>query len=473
MISIQPVILAGGSGTRLWPLSRTLYPKQFLKLAGDRTLLQATMERLAELEGVLPPVLVVGENHRFLAREQAAECAHGTSGIRILIEPVARNTAPAVCAAALLCAAKIGADAEEPVLLVLPADHLIAQGPAFALAVAQAARLARDGFLVTFGITPRSPETGYGYIKAGDHHRALAFVEKPDLETARGYLADGNYFWNSGMFAFTPSGVLAAMEEHAPAIVAAMGEAVDRGTEDGVFFRLDPAAMEKSPDDSIDYALMEKSDRVAVVPADISWSDIGSWQALWEIAAKDVLGNATQGDVLLHDVSGSLVHATSRLVACAGVQDMMVVETPDAVMVVPRDRAQDVKKLVTALKEKGREEYLVHRTASRPWGSYTVLEEGPRFKIKRITVKPGVKLSLQMHHHRSEHWVVVKGTARVTNGDAMYLVHENESTFILPGKQHRLENPGVIPLEVIEVQNGSYLGEDDIVRFEDDFGRDN
>ncbi|MDD5759134.1 MAG: mannose-1-phosphate guanylyltransferase/mannose-6-phosphate isomerase [Desulfobulbaceae bacterium] len=467
MTLIQPVILAGGTGSRLWPLSRELYPKQLLRLVGDHSLLQETFLRVQRLSSVAPPILIVGEEHRFIAKSQI-DALHSPENTPILLEPTGRNTAPAIAAAVFYCQ-KI--HAEPVILLVLPADHLVRNGEAFALAVSQAATLAEAGRLVTFGMQPSCPETGYGYIQQGKGNAVTSFVEKPDLATAKRYLASGDYFWNSGMFAFHSDTLLHEMAEHCPSICAPMKQAVDKGVSDGIFFRLDATSMATCPSDSIDYALLEKSKKVAVVPADLGWSDIGSWQALWDVTDKDETGNVTSGDVILEDVNNCLIRAEHSLVAAIGLEDTMVIETADAVLVAPMSRAQDVKKVVDRLKRENREHYKVHQTVFRPWGSYTILEEQEKFKIKRITVLPSVKLSLQMHHHRSEHWVVVKGTARVTCGDKVFLVMENQSTYIPCGERHRLENPGVIPLELIEVQNGSYLGEDDIVRFDDDFGR--
>ncbi len=466
MHKIQPVILAGGTGSRLWPLSRELYPKQLLQLTGDSSLLQTTVRRVAALSGVLPPVVVVGEEHRFITRSQidalglARDCT-------ILLEPVGRNTAPAISGAV-----EFGArDDDQVIFLVLPADHLIQDSDRFAAAVEEAAALAADGFVVTFGIEPSKPETGYGYIERADGCKVRSFKEKPDLATAREYLASGNYFWNSGMFAFSGRTFREEMAIHAPEIQAAMARAVELGAWDGRFFRFDCQAMSEAPSDSIDYVLMEKTDRAAVVATDLGWSDIGSWQALWEVSDKDSDGNVLQGDVLVEGSHNCLIRAGDTLVAAVGLEDMLVVETSDAVLVAPLSRSQEVKKIVARLKRDRREEFKVHRTAYRPWGSYTVLEQQPRYQIKRITVSPGEKLSLQMHHHRHEHWVIVTGTARITNGEETFLLHENQSTYIPAGVQHRLENPGVIDLEMIEVQNGSYLGEDDIVRFDDDYGR--
>ena len=466
MSKIQPVILAGGTGSRLWPLSRELYPKQLLNLTEECSLLQTTLKRVMEIPGVLPPVVVVGETHRFIALNQIKELDLPVQ-VDLILEPIGRNTAPAICAASIHCRQKHG----DVVLLVLPADHIIRRKEAFEEAVVQAVQLAGQGRLVTFGITPQTPETGYGYIEKGQGNDVTSFVEKPDLDTAKKYLAAGNFFWNSGMFAFSTDVFEAELVKHDPDIVTTMQESIDLGQDDPPFFRLHMNSMVACPDDSIDYALMEKSDKIAVVPADIGWSDIGSWSALWEVSEKDDKDNVISGDVLVEDVKGCLIRSENRLVAAVGVEDFLITETADAVLVAPLSRSQDVKKIVSQLKKAGREEHILHRTVYRPWGSFTILEEQPEFKIKRITVNPGVKLSLQMHHHRSEHWVVVKGTAQVTCGEKEYLVLENQSTYIPCGDKHRLENPGIIPLELIEVQNGSYLGEDDIIRFDDDFGR--
>ncbi|WPD24748.1 MAG: mannose-1-phosphate guanylyltransferase/mannose-6-phosphate isomerase [Candidatus Electrothrix scaldis] len=464
---IQPVILAGGTGTRLWPLSRELYPKQLLSLIGEHSLLQTTLIRVSLIPDALPPVIVVGEEHRFLVRNQVEEL-NIFSQYQLLLEPLGKDTAPAVCGAALFAQKS---KEEDILLLVLPADHLIARPDDFIKAVNQTKKLAKQGKLATFGIVPDRPETGYGYIRKGEGHAVESFVEKPDLETAEQYIADGNYFWNSGMFAFPNELLIAELKEYAPDIVSCMKKAVKKGAPDGVFFRFDPNAMQQSPANSIDYALMEKTKQAAVVEADFGWNDIGSWRALWDIAEKDPKGNVTSGDVLLEDVENCLIRSEDTLVAAIGLRDTLIIETSDAVLVAPMDRSQDVKKIVNKLKQGKRGEFYSHRTVYRPWGSYTTLEIHDRFQIKRITVNPGARLSSQMHHHRHEHWVVVRGTARVANGDRDILLREDESTYIPLGTTHRLENPGVIPLELIEIQIGSYLGEDDIVRFDDEYGR--
>lgn len=468
MKKIQPVILAGGTGSRLWPLSRELYPKQLLQLIDESSLLQTTVLRVSHLVEVLAPILVVGEEHRFITKSQV-DAVGSDSDYTILLEPVGRNTAPAVCGAVEYCAQEMG---EETILLVLPADHLILRKEAFQDVVIKAASLAETGKIVTFGIEPQRPETGYGYIEQGEGSAVTSFCEKPDLETARSYLEKGNYFWNSGMFCFTIKTFREEMERLAPDMLSCMRESVRLGEADGKFFRLDEGAMAKCPSDSIDYALMEKTDRAAVVAADLEWSDIGSWHALWDVSVQDGDGNVSQGDVILEDTKNCLIRAEDRLVTTVGLEDTLVVETSDAVLVAPLSRAQEVKKIVNSLKKNSRSEFRVHRTVYRPWGSYTVLEQQERYQIKRITVTPGAKLSLQKHHHRHEHWVVVSGTASITNGEETFLLYENQSTYIPAGVRHRLENPGVMDLELIEVQNGSYLGEDDIVRFEDDYGRE-
>jgi mannose-1-phosphate guanylyltransferase/mannose-6-phosphate isomerase len=438
-----------------------------INLTGDLSLLQNTVQRLSHLNDVLDPIIVVGEEHRFLTKTQL-EDLDTSSQFQILLEPCGKNTAPAICGAAAFVAQK---GRGQDILLVLPADHLIQKEAPFTQAVQQAAMLAEEGKIVTFGIVPDHPETGYGYIARGEGTQVESFVEKPDLATAEQYLASGRYFWNSGMFAFTADTMLAEMEIHAPVILEQMTNAVQQGAPDGVFFRFNAQNMGACPSDSIDYVVMEKTDKACVVEADIGWSDIGSWQALWEVAEKDDQGNVSFGDVVLEDVKNSLIRAEHTLVATVGLEDTLVVETADAVLVAPMNRSQDVKKIVSRLKQEKRPEYHTHRTVYRPWGSYTTLELQPRFQIKRITVHPGARLSLQMHHHRHEHWVVVSGTAKIQNGEQSILLKENESTYIPSCTVHRLENPGVIPLELIEVQIGSYLGEDDIVRFDDEYGR--
>ncbi len=467
MRKIQPVILAGGTGSRLWPLSRELYPKQLLQLTDSTSLLQTTLLRAKGLPESLAPIIVVGEEHRFITRSQIDELGKFQE-YTILLEPVGRNTAPAICAAVEYVLQFGDPDA---ILLVLPADHIVKDQQRFVEVVAEAAELAGNGAVVTFGITPQHAETGYGYIERGDGCSVLSFKEKPTREVAEQYLQGGNYFWNSGMFAFSVQTFQAEMGRYAPEIVASMAGAVQFGRKDGCFFRLDDGYMAACPNDSIDYALMEKTERAAVVAADLGWSDIGSWQALWQVLEKDGAGNVCQGDVLLEDTRNCLIRSEDMLVAAVGLEDTLVVETADAILVAPLSRSQEVKKVVAHLKKARRKEFIYHSTVYRPWGSYTVLEEQPRYQMKRITVNPKAKLSLQMHHHRYEHWVVVTGTAKVTNGELVILLHENESTYIPAGTMHRLENPGVIPLELIEVQIGSYLGEDDIVRFDDDYGR--
>jgi len=465
---IQPVILAGGTGSRLWPLSREIYPKQLLCLTGHHSLLQTTLKRVHTLAGALAPLIVVGEEHRFVTLSQAEEVGV-KQDYAILLEPVGRNTAPAISGAVEFVRGRGGA--EEIIVLVLPADHLIRDETAFAAAVEEAARRAASGAIVTFGIPPQSPETGYGYIERGADDSVVSFKEKPARSVAEHYLAAGNYYWNSGMFAFSVATFRQQMDIHAPEIMACMDKAVAGGAGDGRFFRLGLNDMEQCRDDSIDYALMEKTDRAVVVTAEIGWSDIGSWQALYEVLDKNDQGNVCQGDVLLEDTKNSLIRAEHSMVAAVGLENTLVVETADAVLVAPLSRSQDVKKIVARLKKERRPEFKTHQTVHRPWGSYSVLEIDQRYQIKRITVNPGEKLSLQMHHHRYEHWVVVKGTAKVVNGDAEILLYENQSVYIPAGNRHRLENPGVIPLELIEVQIGSYLGEDDILRFDDIYGR--
>ncbi len=463
-----PVILSGGSGTRLWPLSRGQYPKQFLPLVSRYTMLQETIRRLDGIADLQAPIAVCNEDHRFMLAEQLWEI--GIKPAAIILEPVGKNTAPAVALAALSAASA------DDILLVLPADHVIANLPAFHQAIAQAKILAEQDFLVTFGIVPNEPETGYGYIKRdvvqyGDAFKVAAFVEKPDADTAQQYVDSGDYFWNSGMFAFKAGRFLEELEKFNPAMLAACRQSLDAATIDLDFVRLNKAAFTACPADSIDYAVMEKTDKAVVIPLDADWNDVGSWSALWDVKEKDEFGNAISGDVLTVDSHNSFIHAERKLVAVIGISDLVVVETDDAVMIAPKDRVQEVKNIVDQLKALGRKEANYHRKVFRPWGQFDSVDNGERHQTKRIIVNPGAKLSLQKHHHRAEHWVVVKGTALVTKGDESLLLSENESTFIPLGVVHCLENPGVIPLEIVEVQSGSYLGEDDIVRFNDQYGR--
>jgi mannose-1-phosphate guanylyltransferase/mannose-6-phosphate isomerase-like protein (cupin superfamily) len=534
---IVPIILSGGCGTRLWPLSRELYPKQLLPLVNDATLLQETQLRLNGLQNLAEPLVVCNESHRFMVAEQLRQA--GCPAGAIMLEPVGRNTAPAVAVAALQA---LGAG-DDPVLLVLPADHVIVDAETFRGAVVVGAELAEAGKLVTFGIVPTKAETGYGYIRADracqllsvschlceDQNRysspvichlceeqnrhsspvacylekakdqgsstndptaqAVAtndqglrtkdvtafqvaeFVEKPDLVTAETYLASGDYYWNSGMFMFRASRYLEELEKFAPEMLTCCRDALEKAQRDLDFVRLDAGAFAACPNDSIDYAVMEKTADAVVIPLDAGWSDVGSWSALWEVGQSDVAGNVVRGDVLTHDSRNCYLHSTGRMVAAVGLEDHVVVETADAVLVAPRERAQDVKAIVEQLKAQGRGEALLHRRVNRPWGSYETIDHCERFQVKRITVNPGASLSLQLHHHRAEHWIVVKGTARITHGDDTVVLSENQSTYIPLGVKHRLENPGLIPLELIEVQSGAYLGEDDIVRFDDKYGR--
>jgi mannose-1-phosphate guanylyltransferase/mannose-6-phosphate isomerase len=468
---LVPVILSGGAGTRLWPLSRELYPKQLLRLVAERTMLQETVARTEGLPELAPPIVVCNENHRFMVAEQLREL--GTAPQAIVLEPQGRNTAPAAAIAALLVSG--GADAD-PVLLVLPADHVITDVPAFQAAVAGGRVAAEAGSLVTFGVVPDRAETGYGYIRRGagpgPAFTVAKFVEKPDTATARGYVESGEYYWNSGMFMFRASAYLAELGRYAPVMLATCRAALAAAGRDLDFLRLPAQEFASCPSDSIDYAVMEKTDRAVVVPLAAGWSDVGSWAALADALPRDGEGNVTAGDVLTEDSSGCYLHSTSRLVAAVGLRDHVVVETKDAVLVAPRDRVQDVKELVAELKARGRYETSLHREVYRPWGSYDSIDSGDRFQVKRLIVKPGATLSLQLHHHRAEHWVVVTGTAKVTRGDEVFTLSENESTYIPIGARHRIENPGKIPLHIIEVQSGTYLGEDDIVRFEDRYGRD-
>ena len=473
-MKLIPTILCGGAGSRLWPVSRELHPKPFIRLADGQSLLQKAWLRGAALPDVAE-VLTVTNRELFFKTEDEYRAVAGTSPNPLansyILEPFGRNTAPAIAAAALQVAATHGEDA---VLLVLAADHLIADQAAFAAAVAQATQLARQGKLVTFGIQPEAPETGYGYIEA-DGNTVLAFVEKPSLEKAQAYLATGRYLWNAGIFCFAAGTMLREMDQHCPAILAATRACLEQAsTATGKGFTqtgLPPNAFAQVPDDSIDYAVMEKSRNMAVVPCSIGWSDIGSWSAVGDLTAPDGDGNRIEGEVQLHDVSNCYIQSNERLVGAVGVSNLLIIDTPDALLVADRSRAQDVKHIYASLKSQGHEAHKHHRTVHRPWGTYTVLEESSNFKIKRIEVKPGASLSLQMHYHRSEHWVVVSGTAKVVNGDHELILKPNESTYIAAGHKHRLQNPGVVDVVMIEVQSGEYLGEDDIVRFEDNYGR--
>jgi mannose-1-phosphate guanylyltransferase/mannose-6-phosphate isomerase len=477
----QPVIMAGGSGTRLWPLSRAGYPKQFLVLQGNESLLQQAALRLAALSGAAAPIVVGNEEHRFLILDQLREARCTPSAV--VLEPVGRNTAPAVTLAAL----KATQDGADPVLVITPADQTVTDPAAFTAALERAASEAADGAVVILGITPDRPETGYGYIQAGaapaagksantpPAHPVQRFVEKPDLATATAYLAEGGYFWNGGIFVLRASTWLAALERFRPDILAATRAAFEARSTDALFVRPGKAAFEAVPAESVDYAVLEKCPGsgvdIRMVPLDAGWNDLGAWDAVWQVAGKDAQGNAATGDVMLHDSQRTLVHATHRLVGVIGLQDVVVVETADAVLVSESSRSQEVKAIVGALSRQQRDEHTAHRKVHRPWGWYDSIDAGERFQVKRILVKPGASLSLQKHHHRAEHWIVVKGTAEVTCGDKKLLLTENQSTYIPLGEVHRLANPGKVPLEIIEVQSGSYLGEDDIVRFDDTYGR--
>jgi len=462
---VVPVILSGGSGTRMWPYSRSMYPKQFLPLVGENSMLQETILRL---EGEVNPVIVCNENHRFMVAEQLRSV--NVNAHSILLEPVAKNTAPAIALAALQILEK----GQDDVMLVLPADHVILNHEAFLSGLNIAEKKAKEGSLVTFGIVPTYAETGYGYIRAGegDNSRIISeFLEKPDSSIAQRYIDSGDYFWNSGMFMFKASTYLNAIEQFSPDIFNACKKAMSSKKEDLDFVRVNKDAFSVCPSDSIDYAVMEKTESGVMVPLDAGWSDVGSWASLWSVCNKDEAGNAVRGDVLLEGTSNCYVQSEDKLIATIGLSDTVIVQTDDTILVAAKDQVQEVKKIVAKLKQQGRSETQLHRKVYRPWGSYDSIDSGERFQVKRIVVKPRAKLSLQMHHHRSEHWVVVSGTAEVINGDKKILLKENESTYIPLGVTHSLSNPGTIPLEIIEVQSGSYLGEDDIVRFEDVYGR--
>lgn len=488
-MTIKSVILSGGSGTRLWPASREAYPKQLLALTGEHTLLQETVLRVQGSDSLADtlhggtmavdpqPIVVSNEEYRFITAEQLRQIGLGKA--QIVLEPAGRNTAPALTLAARLAAAE-----GDPVLLVMPADHVIALPERFRHAIAHGAALAGAGNFVSFGIVPDRAETGYGYIRsarplqpAGEACAVLEFVEKPDAATAQRYLQSGEYLWNSGIFMMKASVWLRAIEHFAPAIASACARAIEQGQLDADFLRVESASFKACPSDSIDYAVMEKLPRTEglgrslVLPLAAGWSDVGAWDALWAVSAKDEAGNCARGEVILESTHNSLIHANSRLVAAIGCEDMVVVETPDAVMVAPKSRTQDVRKVVARLQAEGRSLIRTHRKVHRPWGWYDAIDYGERFQVKHIVVNPGSMLSLQMHHHRAEHWIVVRGTAEVTCGDKVFLLAENESTFIPLGHTHRLHNPGKVALEMIEVQSGAYLGEDDIVRFEDNYGR--
>lgn len=477
-MTLVPVVLSGGAGTRLWPLSREKYPKQLLPLVGEQSMLQATVARLDGIPGLDEPLLVCNEEHRFVVAEQVRLLGkHGT----VLLEPTGRNTAPALTLAALWANHQGG----DPVLVVMPADHVILQPEVFRQAVRHAANLAEAGMAVTFGITPDSPETGYGYIQRGESlagddgaYQLARFVEKPDRDTAQAYLDSGDYLWNSGIFVLRCSTWLSALEACRPDILAACRAALHGSETDGDFVRVVRERFESCPSDSIDYAVMERLTaglpglpQGAVIPLSAGWSDVGAWDSLWKVLPKNEAGNASRGDVILERSRDTLAIAESRLVACIGVSNLVVVETHDAVLVAHHDATQDVKKVVDHLKANGRTVAQWHRKVHRPWGWYDGVDCGDRFQVKRIMVNPGASLSLQMHHHRAEHWIVVSGTARVTRGDETFLVAENQSTYIPIGAKHRLENPGKMALHMVEVQSGSYLGEDDIVRYEDSYGR--
>ena len=478
--TVVPIILSGGTGSRLWPLSRELNPKQFLPLVSKNSMLQETLLRLHNTDSAdkspvstnSDPVIVCNEAHRFLAAEQLRQINYQNP--TIILEPEGRNTAPAICAAAM----HLIAQKQDPIMLVLPADHVIVDVDSFHQTLAQGVLLAEQGKLVTFGISANSPETGYGYIQQGqlidktnNAYLISQFVEKPDKSTAINYIESGNYLWNSGMFMFKSSVYIQELEKFQPEMIKCCQQSLELANKDCDFIRLDKESFIASPADSIDYAVMEKTEHAIVIPLDANWSDVGSWDALWEIGDKDSQANVCHGDLILDQVTNSFIHADYRLVAAIGMQDCIIVETADAILIADKNQAQKVKSIVQKLKSQQRDEAMLHQRVYRPWGSYETLDEEYRFKVKRIIVNPGSTLSLQMHHHRAEHWVIVRGTAKITQGDKEFVLTEDQSTYIPLGTTHRLENPGVIPLEIIEIQSGSYLGEDDIVRFSDQYGR--
>ena len=469
-MEIVPVILSGGSGTRLWPLSRKQYPKQYLPLADDNTMLQETILRLSELDNLADPIIVCNADHRFLVAEQCQQI--DIKNPTILLEPVGRNTAPAIAAAAFQLLKK----SDDAMLLVLSADHVIQDVQAFHDAINIAGNQAQEGKLATFGVVPKNANTGYGYIKLSKEnergvHKVEKFVEKPDLQSAKKYLGQGNYLWNSGIFMFKVNTLIDELTIHSPNIVKLVSDAVNNATQDFDFIRLDRQAFESSPSDSIDYALMEKSDNVVVVPLDAGWSDVGSWSALYDIGIKDNSGNVLKGDVIAKDTTNTYIYASHHMVTTVGVDNLIVIDTPDATFIASQAKANEVKSIVESIQKKGRDEAHSNRKVSRPWGWYDSIESGENFQVKKLYVKPGAQLSLQMHHKRAEHWVVVKGTATVTNGKQTFVLEKGESTYIPLGVTHGLENATNKPLEIIEVQSGTYLGEDDIVRFEDIYGR--
>ena len=463
-----PVIMSGGSGTRLWPLSRKNKPKQFLNLFGSSSLFQNTLKRLEGIDDLAEPIIVCNNDHRFMVAEQLHEI--DSNNATIILEPCARNTAPAIVVAAL----QAQSHGHDPLLLVLAADHVIHDQQAFHTAISKAKIAAEQGALVTFGIIPTSAHTGFGYIEAQEKSvvsQVLAFVEKPDADTAQRYLDSGNYYWNSGMFLFKASTIINEMEHFAPDMLKSCQQALTESTTDFDFIRLDKEQFESCPSDSLDYAVMEKTDKAVVIPLDAGWSDVGSWPSLWENQDKDQQNNVLIGDTVIENVSNSYIHSEQRLVSVLGVDNLIVVDTPDAVMIASKDQAENIKSIVASLSKQNRDEATMHRKGYRPWGYYDSIDSGERFQVKRLSVNPGASLSLQLHHHRAEHWVVVKGVAEVTCGEEVKLLSENESTYIPVGVKHRLHNPGRVPLEIIEVQSGSYLGEDDIVRFDDIYNR--